>query len=104
MKVAEQLTVVGIEIGFPVFALDQHYRHAVLVYGIIDLLPLLDAHIAGKLGHDLHRIEHVVSQRLQERQDERSFGSLLGTNIIFEFDNTLAQELDLIFEIHGSLG
>ena len=78
MEITEKLPVMGIQILFPVFAFDQYGRCAVLVNGIIDFLAFLDADIAGELRNDLRRIENIVSQRLDKRQNECCFRSLLG--------------------------
>lgn len=103
MEIAEQLAVVGIQILFPVLAFNQDNGLSVLVDGIVYLFAFLDAEVAGELGNDFGRVEYIIAECLNHRHDKRCFGSLFGQNIFFELDNTVAQLLDLIFEVHDRL-
>jgi len=58
--------------------LDQHRWLAADRDRVIDLLAALDADIRREFGDNLQRVEHVVAEGVQERQDEGRLGRLLG--------------------------
>ncbi len=93
MKVAEQLTVVGIEIAFQCLHYDQHYRHAVLVYGKSIFSPFLIAHTQVNRGTtSIGSNTCIPTLARNGRTNEVLVASLY--KYYLEFDNTLAQDLD----------
>ena len=100
VEIAEQLTIVGAEVFFPMLAFNQYDGLAVLVDCVIYFLTLFYSNITSVLGDDLRGVEYIVTERLNHRHDERCLGCLFGLDIFFEFDNAVTQLFYLVFEVH----
>ena len=80
MEVAQQLTVVQIQVLIMMFALDQDGRYHVLHDRVVDLLTLLDAYVGDILRGHFQGVEYIVAQALNERHDQGVLGRLLCLN------------------------
>ena len=100
MEITEQLSVMRCKVFFPMFTLDQDYRLAVFMNGIVDLFPFFNSQITSVFGDNLRRIKDIVSESLKKRHNERRFGCLFSLGILFKLDNPFTQELDLILKVH----
>lgn len=52
--------------------------------GVVDPLAFLGTNISRVLGDDLCWVEHVIAQRIDEREHEGGLGRLFGLRVVEE--------------------